>query len=384
MSTTPVLRREPAHGVVAGVCAGLARVWNIDPLLVRLAFVISTLVTTGLGLFAYLALWMLLPVDGRGDRGPGRLAMGLVAACALVGVLSSVINPGGVLAAALIFGVFYFIGRKNARAQAPTPASTPAEPRTEFERLSLLWHERMTDVEQGRPTGSYTSPYFTQADPVGLYTTEAPVRRGPDRVARRQLGARTWLGVLVGWGAVGVGLGVASVWLPVPPVAWVAGALLVVGLALLAAARPRRAAFGRPPGMLLAGAALSVATLVMAAPPAVLPVLPSATSVSHAKASTLPRSIDLTGASATVNLAAMTVDATVTTSVTMDVGRLVIDLPDHGNYVVHWSVDAGDVVTPDGRHNGMDVTGTLSRTPRPGQPVVTVDVRLDVGSLELR
>ena len=30
------------------------------------------------------------------------------------------------------------------------------------------------------------------------------------------------------------------------------------------------------------------------------------------------------------------------------------------------------------------VTGTLSRTPRPGQPVVSVDVRLDVGSLELR
>jgi phage shock protein C len=46
--------------MVAGVCGGLAEYFNIDPVIVRLIFVVVTL-TSGLGLPAYLILWVVMP-----------------------------------------------------------------------------------------------------------------------------------------------------------------------------------------------------------------------------------------------------------------------------------------------------------------------------------
>ena len=47
--------------LVAGVCSGLAAYINIDPLLVRLGFVILTLMFNVFGVLTYLALWLMLP-----------------------------------------------------------------------------------------------------------------------------------------------------------------------------------------------------------------------------------------------------------------------------------------------------------------------------------
>src|SRR5947208_1919513 len=57
-----MLRRDPAHGVLAGVCAGLARELGVDPLGVRVAFV-AVAFAGGLGVALYLLAWMLLPAD---------------------------------------------------------------------------------------------------------------------------------------------------------------------------------------------------------------------------------------------------------------------------------------------------------------------------------
>ncbi|EFV14617.2 PspC domain-containing protein [Segniliparus rugosus] len=53
-------RRFPKHGYLAGVCAGFAWRYAIDPLVVRIAFVLST-VFGGVGITLYLAAWLLLP-----------------------------------------------------------------------------------------------------------------------------------------------------------------------------------------------------------------------------------------------------------------------------------------------------------------------------------
>ena len=53
-------RRFPKHGYLAGVCAGFAWRYAIDPLVVRIAFVLST-VFGGIGITLYLAAWLLLP-----------------------------------------------------------------------------------------------------------------------------------------------------------------------------------------------------------------------------------------------------------------------------------------------------------------------------------
>ena len=54
------LRRDPEHGIVAGVCSGLGRHLDIDPLLLRIAFGAMTF-ASGVGIVAYLLAWMLIP-----------------------------------------------------------------------------------------------------------------------------------------------------------------------------------------------------------------------------------------------------------------------------------------------------------------------------------
>ena len=51
--------------IVAGVCAGLAAYFGVDPTLVRLAFGLLTLFG-GLGVLLYLGAWVVIPdeVDG--------------------------------------------------------------------------------------------------------------------------------------------------------------------------------------------------------------------------------------------------------------------------------------------------------------------------------
>lgn len=45
---------------IGGVCGGLAEYFNIDPLLIRLAWVAFTLLG-GSGILVYLLLWLLAP-----------------------------------------------------------------------------------------------------------------------------------------------------------------------------------------------------------------------------------------------------------------------------------------------------------------------------------
>ena len=45
---------------IGGVCGGLAEYFDIDPLIVRIAFAVLFL-TYGAGLLAYLLLWILAP-----------------------------------------------------------------------------------------------------------------------------------------------------------------------------------------------------------------------------------------------------------------------------------------------------------------------------------
>lgn len=59
----PRLTRSTTESMVAGVCGGLAEYFNIDPVIVRLIFVLVTL-TSGLGIPVYLVLWIIMPKAG--------------------------------------------------------------------------------------------------------------------------------------------------------------------------------------------------------------------------------------------------------------------------------------------------------------------------------
>jgi phage shock protein PspC (stress-responsive transcriptional regulator) len=71
------LLRSRDDRAIAGVCAGIARYFNIDPLIVRIAAVALAFIG-GAGVIAYIAAWFLVPEDdGTGqpvNNGPSRLA----------------------------------------------------------------------------------------------------------------------------------------------------------------------------------------------------------------------------------------------------------------------------------------------------------------------
>lgn len=58
------LMRSETDRMIAGVCGGLADYLNVDPVLVRLAFVVLVL-ASGIGLAIYALLWIILPTPSR-------------------------------------------------------------------------------------------------------------------------------------------------------------------------------------------------------------------------------------------------------------------------------------------------------------------------------
>jgi phage shock protein C len=57
------VRRSRSERVIAGVCGGLGRYLGIDPVLLRVAFIILAL-ANGLGLIAYVVAWVAIPEEG--------------------------------------------------------------------------------------------------------------------------------------------------------------------------------------------------------------------------------------------------------------------------------------------------------------------------------
>jgi phage shock protein C len=59
------LERSTTNRVVAGVCGGIGEYLQVDPTLVRVFFVVGTILSAGLGFLGYIALIVLLPLPGQ-------------------------------------------------------------------------------------------------------------------------------------------------------------------------------------------------------------------------------------------------------------------------------------------------------------------------------
>lgn len=157
------LRKDNDAQVLAGVCSGLGRYTDIDPVVWRAAFALTTF-AGGTGLFLYVAAWMLMR-DSQGgpatieqmlDRGiPSQavlklLALGLAAATAF-----SLIGGFGwgtlVLATPLILGVLvarnrevdlrsaFLELREDLRKQQPPPATPAPQPTPAYYNPAQPW-----------------------------------------------------------------------------------------------------------------------------------------------------------------------------------------------------------------------------------------------------
>jgi signal transduction histidine kinase len=138
------LRRDHAHRLVGGVCAGIGRHLGIDPLIVRIVFVAAA-TAGGVGIVLYGLAWVLLPADDTGadswmrrlPRGRGAievaLGMGLVTLAFLLTMRALGIWFADVIVwpVALLAAGAGMLWRQSLR---PTPVQAPAPPAPEEER----------------------------------------------------------------------------------------------------------------------------------------------------------------------------------------------------------------------------------------------------------
>lgn len=112
---------------IAGVAAGIARRYDIDPVLVRVAFIAAAV--TGIGLLLYIAGWVALP-DGTDERRSapqvpvliGLLVVGLLA----FGWFDDGRGGGVILGLLVAFGLLFLLHRSRGDRGTPA-AATPTE-----------------------------------------------------------------------------------------------------------------------------------------------------------------------------------------------------------------------------------------------------------------
>src|SRR4051812_7091923 len=135
------LRRDTANGLLTGVCAGLGRRLGVDPLLLRISFVVAT-VAAGIGVPVYIAAWLLLPTDDetpaiatrlRGRPGSWQVAAGV--GCLTLAALLTARALGVWWSDAIVWPVVLAISggalvwrQSTSRPAAPPPARTPRGP----------------------------------------------------------------------------------------------------------------------------------------------------------------------------------------------------------------------------------------------------------------
>ncbi|MEE1927990.1 PspC domain-containing protein [Streptomyces sp. TRM 70351] len=92
------LERHRRHKVVAGVCGGLGRHYDVDPVIFRVPVAVLSVVG-GLGLLLYGFAWLLLPPEGEEENEARRLLSGRVEGSSLAAVLCALAGSGLLLAA---------------------------------------------------------------------------------------------------------------------------------------------------------------------------------------------------------------------------------------------------------------------------------------------
>ena len=237
------LRRSVDDRKVAGVAGGLARHLDVDPLILRVAFVVLAFFG-GAGLLLYGACWLLVPEDGSDEaaitlddrsRTLALLAVGVLAAFALLGDSWGVFwFPWPLAIIALV--VLLFVTRKDRRSATPPPGSGGGA-------VSAA--------------GGDTSTYEGTTSDGGTWSYQGPATYTPPRNPRRRGPILFWFTLALIALAIGV-LGIVDVaGVAVADAAYPALAVGITGLMLLVGS-----VYGRAGGLILLGL---LATVPMAA-----------------------------------------------------------------------------------------------------------------------
>ncbi|MBB5154849.1 PspC domain-containing protein [Saccharopolyspora phatthalungensis] len=257
--TRPV--RPLAGGKVGGVAAAIGVRYGIDPILVRVAFVLAALYG-GAGLVLYLLGWLLFPKEGdpapgsaEPTRQPTSTALAVVLVVLLVPVVFWLTSSPSIIGLALGLGALYLVhrnyGDRGVAPAAPTPADAP-QPTVPVTDNTWVYPGSAAVTAPPNETPQQTPPAW---DPLGaapfawdLPEPNEPEEPEPQRPRRRWISFAT-LGLAAFFGGLAATLGAR------PDIA-LAIALGVLGLGMIAGAFLRG-------GRGLIGAAIPVGALAM-------------------------------------------------------------------------------------------------------------------------
>ena len=225
--------------------------------------------------------------------------------------------------------------------------------------------------------------FLAAADPVGLYTEAAPVKAATAPSRRTQASSlsarRLRLAGLVVLGLVLLGLAIADgLGVQVTPVVYVASALLVVGLTLVAATW-----LGRARGILPVGLLLMVVVLGMSAAG---PMSQFTRQVAYTTVSQLPtQPVTQDRGVLKVDLSRLDVTSDATFRADVGLGAVEVVAPPDTNLVLDYAVGNGVVMDNDTTlASGENQT---ARTPLgrsvASEPTLTLDIEVDQGMLRV-
>ena len=443
MSSVWTIRRSATDAKVAGLCSGLAQHWGIDPVLVRVGWVLLAL-SGGIGLVLYLAGWLLIPVEGSDKapvddffgesvrRWPRELWITLIVVASLgmfavFGWLSPFsIGPAIVIAVIWYFG--FYKGRQDKRPAAAIPPPSTADsdsastqpvlsefaqypgPATPFTQAAEAWQRRIEEHTQqvaaatqppATPQAEWPSPppenlsqvppdspiaahdaFLAEPDPAGLYVEPAPAV--PVKMSQTRSAKRLRLVCLIVLGLTLSGLGIAqAAGVAIPLAGYLAAALLVIGLTLVAATW-----FGMARGLLPVGVLLAIAVVIItAAGPAIR--VPVAATSTHAYTSLaeLPAGDSTDVGTLSVDLSRLAVTSDVTYAAHVDLGQLVVKVPEDTTVLINYKADLGAVRAYGAEVKaGSDLAGDVKdpQPTRPGQHTLTLNLSVDAGNIEVQ
>ncbi len=353
-----------SDGKIGGVAAGIGHYLDIDPTIVRLAFVALTF-AGGLGLLLYVIGWVVIPkgeIDQPGREQPldGWLVVGLVGIVAGVGLLFGWHGVGdagrATIAVALIVGGVVLLGRSreqgggtSGQAVAPPPPSPSPSPGG-------------TAGEPAAPTGEAT----TMVEASDGLELEAPGRRRPVTA-----GVLSLLAI----GVAALLAGMLSGWLDLAASTVLAAALLVVAAGLIVAS-----VVGPAPWLFVVASLLTGALLVAAVIEPWVDDGVGERTYAPVLRRDLPQEYRLGAGDLTVDLTETALSGVTPVVVRLGVGEATIRVPADVDVELRSHVGAGRLEGPSGASaDGVDERLDLIDDVPGERGRVVVDLRVGIG-----
>ncbi|MDJ0340578.1 PspC domain-containing protein [Streptomyces sp. H10-C2] len=410
-SPEPPARRRIVRSrrrVVAGVCDGAGRYFEIDPVIFRVVLSVLAL-TGGIGLIVYGMAWLVIPQEGEDQSEAHRLLSGRVEGTALTAVLVALVGCGlyasmlgngnnqafSILLLAAVAGAIYWSqlrrraaldGEANAVAAGPAADAPPAAQAPPSPATPSWWREPLAKD----PSWASSSTGYLWGPDDGPYEEQ-------DRKAWRERRAATrretsWLGVLTFFVALVAGaIGTAAAWkghpLGTALEIGLASALAVFGLGFVLSAWA-----GRARGGTAFWAVLTIALLVGAASvPKTMTTDWATTDWRPVAVTDVQARYEQGSGHGLLDLTALPLGGkTVTTKLQVGAGLAEVRLPQNATVRLHYQLGVGEVQLPGVTNHGVDIRTDVRNEvvfePAAGTPsagTIELDVEVGVGQVRV-